>query len=150
MCPRPTVASWWLDYFCVTPANPGVWILQAVIDTGIVSPLAECVASDEFSVRKEACWALTNGISSGTDKQVRYEYCLISPMWRKCFFEVIRFLPWKRFVHAQHLGRELCNVSLGDICTMLAWPELDLDLMLQTLEAIERGLSLGQQVLLFP
>lgn len=58
----------------VSATHPGLSILQAVMDTGIVSPLAECVASDELSVRKEACWALTNGISAGTDEQVRYIY----------------------------------------------------------------------------
>ena len=45
--------------------------MQAAINIGVLPPLLDCLHTGEFSVRKEACWAVANAISGGSEAQRR-------------------------------------------------------------------------------
>eukprot|EP00253_Pinus_taeda_P002628 PITA_02628 len=46
--------------------------IQAVIDAQIFPPLLSLLANAEFSIKKEAVWAVSNATSSGSDEQIKY------------------------------------------------------------------------------
>jgi Armadillo/beta-catenin-like repeat len=47
---------------------------QAVINTGIVHPLAVLLHTAEFDIKKEAAWAISNATSGGTSEQIKYAF----------------------------------------------------------------------------
>jgi importin subunit alpha-1 len=46
--------------------------IQAVIDAGLVPAVLRCMTHDEFSIRKEAVWVISNMTDGGTEPQLRY------------------------------------------------------------------------------
>eukprot|EP00253_Pinus_taeda_P004943 PITA_04943 len=46
--------------------------IQAVINAQIFPPLLFLLANAEFSIKKEAAWAVSNATSSGSDEQIKY------------------------------------------------------------------------------
>jgi importin subunit alpha-6/7 len=46
--------------------------IQKVIDTDIIPPLIQLLASAEFSIRKEAAWAISHAASNGSENQIIY------------------------------------------------------------------------------
>lgn len=49
-----------------------VFMAQAVIEAGIISPLVALLQSAEFEIKKEAAWAISNATSGGTNDQIKY------------------------------------------------------------------------------
>eukprot|EP01045_Picozoa_sp_COSAG04_P021294 COSAG04_NODE_2275_length_4412_cov_1.898215_3_plen_94_part_00 len=45
---------------------------KCLIDSGVIPPLVQRLSTDDFDVKKEAAWAITNATSGGTPEQIRY------------------------------------------------------------------------------
>ena len=62
--------------------------MQDVIDAKIFPPLLWLLLTAEFSIRKQAAWAVTNAISVGSDERIKFEAFLsfLDPylMMRSC------------------------------------------------------------------
>ena len=43
-----------------------------MIDSGLIPPLVQRLSTDDFDVKKEAAWAISNATSGGTPGQIRY------------------------------------------------------------------------------
>ena len=52
--------------------------MQAVISANIFPPLLLLLSNAEFKIKKEAAWAVSNAIASGSEEQIRYETFLTS------------------------------------------------------------------------
>jgi importin subunit alpha-1 len=48
--------------------------LQAVIEAGIIPPLLQILQIEEFEIKKEAAWAMSNATSGGTHDQIKYYF----------------------------------------------------------------------------
>jgi importin subunit alpha-1 len=48
--------------------------LQAVIEAGIIPPLVQLLQNDEFEIKKEAAWAISNATSGGIHDQIKYYF----------------------------------------------------------------------------
>ncbi|EPS72677.1 impa2, partial [Genlisea aurea] len=46
--------------------------IQAVIDSGIISPLVSLLQTAEFEIKKEAAWAISNATSGGSQEQIKF------------------------------------------------------------------------------
>ncbi|CAO2839774.1 unnamed protein product [Amaranthus hypochondriacus] len=46
--------------------------IQAVIESGIISPLVHLLQNAEFDIKKEAAWALSNATSGGSPDQIKF------------------------------------------------------------------------------
>ena len=64
----------------ITAGNPAQ--IQAVIDAGILKPLVSILQTEEFDIKKEAAWAISNATSGGDPHQIRQlvEAGVIKPM----------------------------------------------------------------------
>jgi importin subunit alpha-6/7 len=46
--------------------------MQAVIDYNIVPALVRMLETEDFDIRKECAWAISNATSGGDDLQIKY------------------------------------------------------------------------------
>jgi importin subunit alpha-1 len=46
--------------------------VQAVIDYNIVPALVRMLETEDFDIRKECAWAISNATSGGDDLQIKY------------------------------------------------------------------------------
>jgi importin subunit alpha-1 len=49
-----------------------VYISQAVIDYNIIPQLIQMLETEDFDIRKECAWAISNATSGGDDMQIKY------------------------------------------------------------------------------
>lgn len=47
------------------------FIMQAVIEAGLIPPLVNLLQNAEFDIKKEAAWAISNATSGGTHEQIK-------------------------------------------------------------------------------
>ena len=90
--------------------------MQDVIDAKIFTPLLWLLLTAEFSIRKQAAWAVTNAISGGSDEQIKFEafLCLHIYFSWSIFDDEIMSITWAiffyRYLVIQGCIRPLCDL----------------------------------------
>lgn len=57
---------------CKDFSGSEIFFLQAVIDFNIIPQLIRMLDQEEFDIRKECAWAISNATSGGDDMQIKY------------------------------------------------------------------------------